>query len=47
MKSNFNYFNKEFDFNFFINDIEYDNDRSFLDKKDIFCGDVITLRKDK
>ena len=47
MKSNFNYFNKEFDFNFFINDIGYDKDKSFLDKKDIFCGDVITLQKDK
>ena len=47
MKCNINYFNKELDFNFFINDIGYDKEKSFLNKKDILCGDVISFQKDK
>ena len=47
MKSNFNYFNKEFDFNFCINDIGFDKDKSFFEKEDIFNGDVISLTRNK
>ena len=47
MKIDFNYFNKEFDFGFFINDIGYDKDKSLFQKNDIFCDDVITLKINK
>ena len=47
MKYNLNYFNKELDFSLFINDIGYDKEKSILQKKDIFCGDVIVFKKDK
>ena len=47
MKLNINYFNKELDFEFFINDIGYEKEKSFLGKKDFFYGDAITLKKIK
>ena len=49
MKMNLNYFNKEFDFNFAINDIGYEKDKSFFDKKDLIDlnSDAITFNRDK
>ena len=49
MKMNLNYFNKEFDFNFAINDIGYEKDKSFFDKNDLIDlnSDAITFTRDK
>ena len=49
MKMNLNYFNKEFDFNFVINDIGYEKDKSFFDKNDLIDlnSDAITFTRDK
>ena len=47
MKTNFDFFNKEFEFGLFINDIGYEKDKSFCDKNDIFCNDVISLTRTK
>ena len=47
MKIDFNYFNKEYDFCFFINDIGYDKDKSLFQKNDIVFDDVITLKMNK
>ena len=47
MKTNFEFFNKEFEFGLFINDIGYEKDKSFFDKNDIFCNDVISLTRTK
>ena len=49
MKMNLNYFNKEFDFNFAINDIGYEKNKSFFDKNDLIDlnSDAITFNRDK
>ena len=41
----FNYFNKNFDFSCFINDIGYDKDKSLFQKDELFCDNAISLTK--
>lgn len=48
MKMNLNYINKEFDSSFSINDIGYEQDKNFFDKKDkLDLSDTIDFRRDK
>jgi hypothetical protein len=44
---NFNYYNKEFDFKYIINDIGYEKDKSFFNKDDLFCLNALELSRDK
>ena len=47
IKLDFNYFNKEFDFSFSINDIGYDKGKSIFLKDQLFFDDAIILEKNK
>ena len=48
MKMNMNYINKEFDFSFSINDIGYEQDKSFFGEKDkLDLSDAIDFKRDK
>ena len=47
IKFDFNYFNKEFDFSFSINDIGYDKGKTIFQKDQLFFDDAIALEKDK
>ena len=47
IKFDFNYFNKEFDFSFAINDVGYDKGKSIFQKDDLFFDDAITFSKNK
>ena len=47
IKFDFNYFNKEFDFSFSINDIGYDKGKSIFLKDQLFFDDAIILEKNK
>ena len=44
---NINYFNKEFDFKYIINDIGYEKNKSFFDKEDFFCSNALEFSRDK
>ena len=47
IKLDFNYFNKEFDFSFSINDIGYDKGKTLFQKDQLFFDDAIALEKNK
>ena len=47
MRMNINYYNKEFDFKYSINDIGYEKDKSFFDANDLFCVNAIEFSRDK
>jgi hypothetical protein len=47
MRMNINYFNKEFDFKYIINDIGYEKNKSFFDKEDFFCSNALEFSRDK
>ena len=47
IKFDFNYFNKEFDFSFSINDIGYDKGKTIFQKDQLFFDDAIALEKNK
>ena len=48
MKMNLNYINKEFEFSFVINDIGYEQDKSFFGEKDkLDLSDAIDFKRDK
>ena len=48
MKMNLNYFNKEFELSFSINDIGYEQDKSFFGEKDkLDLNDAIEFKRDK
>ena len=43
IKLDFNYFNKEFDFSFSINDIGYDKGKTIFQKDQLFFDDAFEL----
>ena len=47
MRMNVNYWNKEFDFNYYISDIGYEKDKSFFEKEELTSKNAIEFSRDR